>query len=112
MGRVLQALMEYEVAGQNIFPYRPRRVLDEELRGATNYYGMTVGRNEVIDARGGVGSLAKCANHSCRPNCVVERWEVGGEICCGIFAKRSIEDEEEITIDYGGGNAATTVSGC
>lgn len=77
-----------------------------ELKGVTNYYGMTVTTNEVIDARV-YGNVARFANHSCQPNCVVERWDVGGETCCGLFAKRLIENGEEITFDYGGGNTAT-----
>ncbi|EEY55030.1 SET domain-containing protein, putative [Phytophthora infestans T30-4] len=42
-----------------------------------------VNTNKVIDARF-IGGIARFANHSCSPNCVVERWEVG-----------------EITIKYG-----------
>lgn len=73
-----------------------------------NHYGMRIENNEVIDARE-VGGLARFANHSCSPNCKVERWQVNGEICCGIFAKEQISAGEEITIDYGGGNAGFQV---
>ncbi|ETN24912.1 hypothetical protein PPTG_01078 [Phytophthora nicotianae INRA-310] len=31
----------------------------------------------------------------------MERWEVAGETCCGIFAARTIGVGEEITIKYG-----------
>ncbi|OWZ13613.1 hypothetical protein PHMEG_00013031 [Phytophthora megakarya] len=79
-----------------------------ELKGAKNYYGMTITSNEVVDARV-FGNVARSANHSCQPNCVVERWDVDGETCCGLFAKRLIENDEEITFDYGGGNATTRV---
>eukprot|EP00644_Phytophthora_capsici_P000532 jgi/Phyca11/100267/e_gw1.4.1157.1 len=82
----------------------------EKVR-TTNYYGMSLTNYEVLDART-CGSVARFANHSCNPNCVVERWEVNGEICCGFFAKRLIEIDEEITIGYGGGNAATKVRKC
>ncbi|KAE9166050.1 hypothetical protein PF002_g31214 [Phytophthora fragariae] len=68
---------------------------------------MAINNNEVIDARA-FGGIARFANHSCQPNCVVERWDVNGEICCGFFAKTLIENNEEITIDYGGGNTTAT----
>ncbi|KAE9058559.1 hypothetical protein PF007_g31257 [Phytophthora fragariae] len=84
--------------------YRRREM---ELNGVTNYYGMAINNNEVIDARA-FGGIARFANHSCQPNCVVERWDVNGEICCGFFAKTLIENNEEITIDYGGGNTTAT----
>ncbi|KAF1786164.1 SET domain [Phytophthora cactorum] len=45
---------------------------------------MSVGGTEVIDARYN-GKMARFANHSCRPNCVVERWEVQGKTCIGYL---------------------------
>jgi SET domain-containing protein len=56
--------------------------------------------SEVIDARY-TGGIARFANHACRPNCVVERWEVAGEICCGLFADCDIAGGDEITFNYG-----------
>ncbi|KAG6948479.1 hypothetical protein JG687_00015457 [Phytophthora cactorum] len=49
--------------------YRRREMAskDCELKSTTNYYGMTVTNNEVIDARA-IGGLARFANHSCQPN--------------------------------------------
>ncbi|ETN13421.1 hypothetical protein PPTG_22355 [Phytophthora nicotianae INRA-310] len=47
-----------------------------EFKGSTNYYGMSLTKGEVIDARA-CGGIARFANHSCNPNCVVERWERG-----------------------------------
>ncbi|ETO81398.1 hypothetical protein F444_04303 [Phytophthora nicotianae P1976] len=55
-----------------------------EFKGSTNYYGMSLTKGEVIDARA-CGGIARFVNHSCNPNCVVERWEVNGEIYCGFF---------------------------
>ncbi|KAE9170258.1 hypothetical protein PF005_g27622 [Phytophthora fragariae] len=77
--------------------------LEREVKEAyrtTHTYGLAVDTNEVIDARY-VGGLVRFANHSCSPNCTIERWEVAGETCCGIFAKRTICAGEEITINYG-----------
>ncbi|KAG6949456.1 hypothetical protein JG687_00014851 [Phytophthora cactorum] len=63
----------------------------EELLGSTNY-GMSVGGTEVIDARYN-GKMARFANHSCRPNCVVD-----------------IQAGDEITFDYGAGSKRLEVS--
>ena len=60
---------------------------------------MKVRNNEVIDA-GQKGGLMRFVNHSCDPNCIVEKWLVAGEERCGIFAQRPILKHEEITIDY------------
>ncbi|ETN00550.1 hypothetical protein PPTG_24251 [Phytophthora nicotianae INRA-310] len=51
-----------------------KRVLNKEFKGSTNYYGMSLTKGEVIDARA-CGGIARFANHGCNPNCVVERWE-------------------------------------
>jgi SET domain-containing protein len=61
---------------------------------------MAITATEVIDARN-LGGMARFANHSCCPNCLVERWEVAGETCCALFAKQKISAGDEITIDYG-----------
>ncbi|GMF54466.1 unnamed protein product [Phytophthora fragariaefolia] len=84
------------------------RCREQVLKGALNGYGMAVGTDEVIDARN-VGDVARFANHSCSPNCVVERWEVNGEICCAFYATRHIEVGGEITIGYGRGNTKSKV---
>ncbi|KAG1695501.1 hypothetical protein DVH05_019658 [Phytophthora capsici] len=73
---------------------------EKESRRSPHTYGLAVNTNEVIDARF-IGGIARFANHSCSPNCVVERWEVGGETCCGIFSVNAINKGEEITIKYG-----------
>lgn len=62
-------------------------------------YMMVLSGGEVIDATR-MGGYARFINHSCEPNCGVEKWEVGGEERCGIFALRDIHDGEELTFDY------------
>jgi SET domain-containing protein len=61
---------------------------------------MAVSNREVIGARR-IGGMARFTNHSCSPNCTVERWGMAGETCCGLFACRPISSGEEITINYG-----------
>lgn len=62
-------------------------------------YLMSTSHNEVIDpAR--KGNMARFINHSCDPNCETQKWNVMGEVCVGIFAKKNINEEEELTFDY------------
>jgi hypothetical protein len=53
----------------------------------------------VIDAAE-AGNISRYVNHSCDPNCELQRWQVGSEIRIGIFAKRFIPAGEELTYDY------------
>ncbi|KAG1695631.1 hypothetical protein DVH05_019370 [Phytophthora capsici] len=66
-----------------------------------HYYGVQINDREIIDATH-QGSLARFANHSCDPNCTLERWNVNGEICCGLFAASPIERGTELTFYYAG----------
>lgn len=51
------------------------------------------------------GSIARFANHSCDPNCIldikVRRIKSKKELAIGIITKRRIHPNEEITLDYG-----------
>lgn len=71
-----------------------------ELMFTDRTYGLQVDDRDVIDARY-IGGIARFANHSCYPNCVVQRWEVAGETCCGLFADCDIARGDEITFHYG-----------
>ncbi|OWZ15276.1 SET domain-containing hypothetical protein [Phytophthora megakarya] len=71
-----------------------------ESQFTNRIYGFAVSTSEVIDARY-KGEISRFANHSYRPNCVVQRWEVAGEICCGLFANYNIAEGDEVTFNYG-----------
>ena len=60
---------------------------------------MVLSGGEVIDATR-MGGWARFINHSCDPNCRVEKWDVNGEERCAIFALRDIVAGEELTFDY------------
>ena len=53
-----------------------------------------------LDAKD-VGYYTRFMNHSCEPNCELQKWNVCGLPCVGIFALRDIEPGEELTFDYG-----------
>jgi len=52
-------------------------------------------RHEVIDPTKN-GNMARFINHSCDPNCETRKWHVKGELCIGIFAKKDIQEDEEL----------------
>ncbi|DBA03464.1 TPA: hypothetical protein N0F65_002872 [Lagenidium giganteum] len=76
--------------------YLMRRVL---YHNEKHRYMMVLSGGEVIDATR-MGGVARFINHSCQPNCGVEKWEVNGEERCGIFALRDIYPGEELSFDY------------
>ena len=51
----------------------------------------------LIDAAH-IGSVARFINHSCEPNCVIQRWQVLGEDRLGVFATRDIAPGDEVTV--------------
>ncbi|GHP12023.1 hypothetical protein PPROV_001075000 [Pycnococcus provasolii] len=67
--------------------------------GSRHTYFMSLSAGEVIDASR-MGNLGRFTNHSCAPNCEMQKWTVRGEVCIGIFATRDIQPGEEITMDY------------
>ena len=56
-------------------------------------------KHEVIDPTK-KGNMARFINHSCDPNCETRKWHVKSELCIGIFAKRDIKEDEELTFNY------------
>jgi len=48
-----------------------------------------------------MGNYARFVNHSCDPNCVIQKWKVNGADRIGIYAKRPIAAGEELSYNYG-----------
>ncbi|PWN40769.1 SET domain-containing protein, partial [Ceraceosorus guamensis] len=84
-----------------------RRVTDF-YKATGNFYFLDYDNaaGEVLD--GGLkGNITRFANHSCDPNCYIEKWLVCGsdeerdaEFQIGLYALRDIEPGEELTYDY------------
>uniref|UniRef100_A0A0K0E1R9 Histone-lysine N-methyltransferase n=1 Tax=Strongyloides stercoralis TaxID=6248 RepID=A0A0K0E1R9_STRER len=62
-------------------------------------YGLQLQAGFIIDG-GSKGSLARFLNHSCDPNCKIEKWNVNGSYRFAIFSIKKILIGEELTIDY------------
>ncbi|ODV82412.1 SET domain-containing protein [Suhomyces tanzawaensis NRRL Y-17324] len=90
----------YEYIGEVIDETTFRaRMLDYDKKNFKHFYFMMLKQDSFIDATI-KGSLARFCNHSCNPNAYVDKWVVGDKLRMGIFAKRAIQQNEEITFDY------------
>lgn len=68
-------------------------------KGNTHHFFMNLTPQIVIDATV-KGAKTRFLNHSCDPNCELQKWTVNGEFRLGFFTKRTIEALEEVTFDY------------
>ncbi|KAF9468312.1 hypothetical protein BDZ94DRAFT_1154403 [Collybia nuda] len=90
----------YEYVGDVVNPISfKKRMRDYAAEGIQHFYFMMLQKDEFIDAtkNGGIGRFA---NHSCKPNCYVAKWTIGNYVRMGIFAKRDIQQYEELTFNY------------
>lgn len=62
-------------------------------------YIMALDGNVYLDARKR-GGIARYINHSCDPNCVVERWKVRGIMRAAVIAIQDIPAGTELSFDY------------
>lgn len=76
-----------------------QRLWDMKDQDATNFYMCEINKDFVIDATF-KGNVSRFLNHSCAPNCKLEKWQVEEETRVGVFASRSIEVGEPLTYDY------------
>lgn len=79
---------------KNFLPRLFRRYAHER-----KLYIMALDNNIYIDARKR-GGVARYINHSCEPNCVVERWKVRGILRAAIVARKDIPSGTELSFDY------------
>jgi len=93
-----QFIFEYigEVIGEAIFR---RRMVQYDEEGIKHFYFMSLSKGEFVDATK-KGNLGRFCNHSCNPNCYVDKWVVGEKLRMGIFAERAIAKGEELVFNY------------
>ncbi|EME48111.1 hypothetical protein DOTSEDRAFT_167709 [Dothistroma septosporum NZE10] len=85
-----------EVIGENVFRRRMQQY-DEE--GIKHFYFMSLTKGEFVDATK-KGNLGRFCNHSCNPNCYVDKWVVNDKLRMGIFVERNIQAGEELVFNY------------
>lgn len=76
-----------------------RRAIQYDKEGIRHFYFMSLTKNEFVDATK-KGNLGRFCNHSCNPNCYVDKWVVGNKLRMGIFAGRRIQLGEELVFNY------------
>ncbi|KAI2642596.1 hypothetical protein GGS21DRAFT_180554 [Xylaria nigripes] len=76
-----------------------RRAIQYDKEGIQHFYFMSLTKNEFVDATK-KGNLGRFCNHSCNPNCYVDKWVVGNKLRMGIFAGRRIQPGEELVFNY------------
>ena len=62
-------------------------------------YIMALDNDVYIDARK-KGGIARYINHSCDPNCMVDRWKVRGVSRACVFAMSDLDAGTELSFDY------------
>ncbi|KAL9602575.1 MAG: hypothetical protein Q9219_001719 [cf. Caloplaca sp. 3 TL-2023] len=85
-----------EVIGEGQFRRRMQQYDEEKIK---HFYFMSLNKGEFVDATK-KGNLGRFCNHSCNPNCYVDKWVVGDKLRMGIFAERPIRAGEELVFNY------------
>ncbi|KAF8470213.1 hypothetical protein BDZ91DRAFT_40992 [Kalaharituber pfeilii] len=92
-----EIIVEYcgEIISQEETEKRMRKV----YKNNSCYYLMLFDQSMIIDATR--GSIARFVNHSCEPNCRMEKWIVDNKPRMALFAgENGVETGEELTYDY------------
>jgi [histone H3]-lysine36 N-trimethyltransferase len=90
----------FEYVGEVINePQFRRRMVQYDEEGIKHFYFMSLSKGEFVDATK-KGNLGRFCNHSCSPNCYVDKWVVGDKLRMGIFAERKIKAGEELVFNY------------
>eukprot|EP01084_Bolivina_argentea_P101440 181868_1 len=88
-----------EYIGEIIDSIEVRNRLRNKYFGSKKFFILSIGGGNLIDATV-KGSKARFMNHSCKPNCSTQKWNVLGKRCIGFFAIKNINKGEELTFDY------------
>ncbi|USP80453.1 uncharacterized protein yc1106_07727 [Curvularia clavata] len=76
-----------------------RRMGQYDEEGIKHFYFMSLTKGEFVDATK-KGNLGRFCNHSCNPNCFVDKWVVGDKLRMGIFVERQVRAGEELVFNY------------
>lgn len=76
-----------------------RRMIQYDRENIKHFYFMSLTKHEFVDATK-KGNLGRFCNHSCNPNCYVDKWVVGDKLRMGIFTARAVKAGEELVFNY------------
>ena len=92
-----QFITEYvgEIVSEKVFKHR----MVTDYVGDTHHYCLHLDGGTVIDGHR-MGGECRFVNHSCEPNCEIQKWTVGGHYRMALFSLKDIAPGEELTYDY------------
>ncbi|GFW22367.1 histone-lysine N-methyltransferase ASH1L [Trichonephila clavipes] len=90
-------ILEYvgEVVSDTEFRHR----MAERYRNDQHHYCLSLDSGTVIDGYRLAGE-GRFVNHSCEPNCEMQKWYVNGHYRVGLFSLRDIYPNTELCYDY------------
>ncbi|KAK4303465.1 hypothetical protein Pmani_024522 [Petrolisthes manimaculis] len=90
-------ILEYvgEVVSEKEFKLR----MQTRYANDTHHYCLNLDRGMVIDGHR-MGGDCRFVNHSCDPNCEMQKWYVNGQYRMALFSLKDIDPGTELTYDY------------
>ncbi|XP_060076770.1 histone-lysine N-methyltransferase ASH1L-like [Ylistrum balloti] len=92
-----QFILEYlgEVVSEQEF----RRRMTENYSQERHHYCLNLDSGALIDGYR-MGNIGRFVNHSCEPNCEMQKWNVNGYYRMALFALKDIPEGTELSYDY------------
>ena len=90
-------IMEY--LGEVVTDKEFKRRMHTDYKKDSHHYCLYLGEGMVIDGHR-MGGECRFVNHSCKPNCEMQKWSVNGVYRMGLFNIKPLVEEEELTYDY------------
>ncbi|RWS15580.1 histone-lysine N-methyltransferase ASH1L-like isoform X3 [Dinothrombium tinctorium] len=88
-----------EYIGEVVSEQEFRKRMMEEYKDDPHHYCLNLDSGTVIDGYR-MANEGRFVNHSCEPNCEMQKWSVNGVYKVGLFALRDIMPGEELNYDY------------
>ncbi|XP_070969827.1 histone-lysine N-methyltransferase ASH1L-like isoform X1 [Oncorhynchus clarkii lewisi] len=92
-----QFIIEY--LGEVVSEHEFRSRMMEQYFSHSGQYCLNLDSGMVIDSYR-MGNEARFINHSCEPNCEMQKWSVNGVYRIGLFALKDMSSGTELTYDY------------
>ncbi|XP_043245786.1 histone-lysine N-methyltransferase ash1-like [Amphibalanus amphitrite] len=88
-----------EYVGEIVSEKEFKRRMQTRYINDQHHYCLNLDRGMVIDGHR-MGSIGRFVNHSCSPNCEMQKWEMNGLHRMALFSKEDIPGGTELTYDY------------
>ncbi|XP_063295458.1 histone-lysine N-methyltransferase ASH1L [Pelobates fuscus] len=92
-----QFIIEY--LGEVVSEHEFRNRMIEQYHNHNDHYCLSLDSGMVIDSYR-MGNEARFINHSCDPNCEMQKWSVNGVYRIGLYALKDMPAGTELTYDY------------